>query len=80
IAASIIASRALQPLEGMIEGWRSVVQSYAAYKRVVASVEAYTREPSRMQMPRPNGRITADRLLYIPPGSKDPAVNGVSFD
>ena len=27
IAASIIASRALQPLEGMIEGWRGVVQA-----------------------------------------------------
>ena len=34
IAASIIAGRALQPLEGMIEGWRSVVQTRAAYGRV----------------------------------------------
>ena len=40
IAASIIAGRALQPLEGMIEGWRSVVQTRAAYARVRAAVEA----------------------------------------
>lgn len=80
IAASIIASRALQPLEGMIEGWRGVVQAHAAYKRVIASVESYTREPPRMQMPRPHGRLSADRLLYIPPGSKDPTINGVTFD
>ena len=32
IAASIIAGRALQPLEGMIEGWRSIVQARAAYR------------------------------------------------
>jgi ATP-binding cassette subfamily C protein len=80
IAASIIASRALQPLEGMIEGWRSVVQARAAYRRVIAAVESYTREPPRMQLPRPLGRLSADRLLYIPPGSKDPTINGVTFD
>jgi len=80
IAASIIASRALQPLEGMIEGWRSVVQARAAYKRVIASVDAYTREPPRMQLPRPTGRLSCERLLYIPPGSRDPTINGVSFE
>lgn len=80
IAASIIASRALQPLEGMIEGWRSVVQAHNAYRRVIASVESYTRDTPRMHMPRPKGRLVADRVLYIPPGSKDPTVNGVTFD
>ncbi|HWK32638.1 MAG TPA: type I secretion system permease/ATPase, partial [Hyphomicrobium sp.] len=80
IAASIIASRALQPLEGMIEGWRSVVQARAAYRRVIASVDAYTREPPRMRLPRPKGRLTADRLLFIPPGLKEPTLNGVTFD
>jgi ATP-binding cassette subfamily C protein len=80
IAASIIASRALQPLEGMIEGWRSVVQAHAAYKRVIGSVESFTRDAPRMTLPRPQGRLTADRLLYIPPGSKEPTLNGVAFD
>ena len=44
IAASIIAGRALQPLEGMIEGWRSVVQTHAAYGRVKAAVETLQRK------------------------------------
>jgi ATP-binding cassette subfamily C protein len=80
IAASIIASRALQPLEGMIEGWRGVVQAHAAYKRVIGSVDSFTREPPRLQLPRPRGRLTADRLLFIPPGGKEPTLNGVTFD
>lgn len=79
IAASIIASRALQPLEGMIEGWRSVVQTRAAYARVVAAIEAFQNEKERLRLPRPEGRIVADRLLYIPPGRKEPVLNGVSF-
>ena len=80
IAASIIAARGLQPLEGMIEGWRSIVQTRAAYARVVAAVEALQREKPRLLLPRPDGRLVADRLLYLPQGSKEPVLNGVSFE
>ncbi len=80
IAASIIAGRGLQPLEGMIEGWRNVVQTRAAYARVTAAVEKLKQEPPRLKLPRPEGRLSVDRLLYLPPGIKEPVLNGVSFD
>ena len=80
IAASIIAGRGLQPLEGMIEGWRSVVQTRAAYARVRAAVDALKAEPPRLKLPRPLGRLSVDRLLYLPMGSKEPVLNGVSFE
>ncbi len=80
IAASIIAGRALQPLEGMIEGWRSLVQTRAAYARVCASVESLKQERPHLLLPKPEGRLTVDRLLYLPPGSKEPVLNGVSFE
>lgn len=80
IAASIIAGRGLQPLEGMIEGWRSVVQTRAAYARVRASVDLLKNEPPRLKLPRPEGRLSVDRLLYLPQGSKEPVLNGISFE
>jgi len=80
IAASIIAGRALQPLEGMIEGWRSVVQTQAAYARVKSSVESLKQDTVRLRLPRPQGRMMVDRVLYLPPGSKEPVLNGVSFE
>ena len=80
IAASIIAGRALQPLEGMIEGWRSVVQTRAAYGRVRAAIEALQKEKPRLRLPKPEGRVTVDKLLYLPPGTKEPVLNGVSFE
>jgi ATP-binding cassette subfamily C protein len=80
IAASIIAARALQPLEGMIEGWRSIVQTRVSYARVIAAVEAVQREKPRLRLPRPEGRLVADRLLFLPPGSKEPVLNGVSLE
>jgi ATP-binding cassette subfamily C protein len=80
IAASIIAGRALQPLEGMIEGWRSVLQAWVAYGRMCAAVEALRREPPRLRLPKPKGHLVADKLLYLPPGSKEPVLNGVTFE
>ena len=40
IAASIVASRALAPIEGTIEGWRNFVQARSAYARIAACCRA----------------------------------------
>jgi ATP-binding cassette, subfamily C, bacterial len=80
IAASIIAGRALQPLEGMIEGWRSLIQARAAYARVRTFLEALQKDKPRLRLPKPKGRISVERLLYIPTGTKEPVLNGVSFE
>ena len=79
IAASIIAGRALQPFEMMIEGWRNVTQTRAAYARVRATVESLKQERERLLLPKPEGRLTVDRLLYLSPGSREAILNGISF-
>jgi ATP-binding cassette subfamily C protein len=80
IAASIIAGRALQPLEGMIEGWRSLMHTRAAYERVRTSLAALQSEQPRLRLPRPEGRVSVDKVLYVPPGTKEPVLNGVAFE
>ena len=80
VAASIIAGRALQPLEVMIEGWRNLAQARTAYARVRASVESLSQDRAHLLLPKPEGRIAVDRLLYLPPGSKEPVLNGVTFE
>jgi ATP-binding cassette subfamily C protein len=80
IAASIIAGRALQPFEIMIEGWRNLVQTRAAYAHVKAAVENLRQEQPHLLLPRPEGRLTVERLLYLPPGTKEPVLNGVNFE
>src|SRR5690606_32703665 len=64
IAASIIAGRALQPLEGMIEGWRSVLQARASYAKVRSTLEALQKEKSKLRLPRPAGKLNVERVLY----------------
>lgn len=80
IAASIIAGRALQPLEGMIDGWKGVVQARQSYGRIIAALESTKLDQTRLLLPKLRGQLSVDRLLYIPPGSKEPVINGVSFD
>jgi ATP-binding cassette, subfamily C, bacterial len=80
IAASIIAGRALQPFEVMIEGWRNLIQTRSAYSRVCTAVDSLKHEQAHLLLPKPTGHVSVDRLLYLPPGSKEAVLNGVSFE
>ncbi|HEY7232039.1 MAG TPA: type I secretion system permease/ATPase [Pseudolabrys sp.] len=80
IAASIIGSRALSPVEGTIEGWRSFIQARAAYARIKTLLENSPLNWERLRLPRPEGRLTVERILYVPPPSKKVILNGVSFE
>jgi ATP-binding cassette subfamily C protein len=79
IAAAIIVGRALQPLEGLIEGWRSFVQARAAYKKARATIEAMQSDKPKLLLPKAQGRVAVERVLYLPPGSKEAVLNGVNF-
>ncbi|MDJ1157716.1 type I secretion system permease/ATPase [Chelatococcus sp. SYSU_G07232] len=79
IASSLIASRALAPAEGAIEGWRSFVQAKTSYDRIKTLLNSPVLEQERLILPKPEGRLTVERLLYIPPGTKRTVLNGVTF-
>lgn len=79
IAAAIIVGRALQPLEGLIEGWRSFVQACAAYRKARVTIEGMQSEKPKLLLPKAQGGVSVERVLYLPPGSKEAVLNGVNF-
>jgi len=79
IAASIIAGRALAPIEGAIEGWRSFVQARHAYKRVKSLIDPLKNEEVRLWLPEAKGELHVEKLLHVPKGSRDPVLNGVNM-
>jgi ATP-binding cassette, subfamily C, bacterial len=79
IAASIIAGRALGPIEGAIEGWNQVIQSRASYSRITALLQNSPLNFERLKLPRPEGRLDVERLLFVPQGTKRVVLNGVTF-
>jgi len=79
IAASIVSGRALAPVEAVIDGWRSFVQARSAYHHVRGLLLNSPLNLARLQLPRPEGRISVERILYVPNGSKKVILNGVTF-
>ncbi len=79
IAASIVASRALAPLEGTIEGWRNFVQARSAYARIKSLLLNSPLNLERLRLPRPAGYLNVERILYVPPPNKKVILNGISF-
>lgn len=79
IAASIIAGRALAPVEGAIEGWHAFLLTRSAYERIVRLLTTSRFQFERLRLPHPEGRLDVERLLYVPGGTKQVILNGISF-
>jgi PrtD family type I secretion system ABC transporter len=80
IAGSIILSRALQPVEQAISGWKQVSNARAARKRLQEFLNRPQRRPAGLSLPAPAGRLVVDNLVFRHPNSEKPILKGVSFD
>jgi PrtD family type I secretion system ABC transporter len=80
VAAALLTARALAPIDRAIGTWRGLVQSRAAYRRLKGLFALVAPRPAAMPLPRPQGRLSAERVVYIPPGSEGPILKGVTFD
>ncbi len=79
IAASIIAARALSPIEQSINSWKQMIAAQQAYHRLqVYFSHVASRQPG-ITLPPPEGSIGVTNLTYVPPGGHKPALSNVSF-
>lgn len=84
VAASIIAGRALAPLDQVISQWRNVLRARDAHKRLAAVFEALPEDQPLLSLPEPSGNLEVADLVKYPPSSSrrsdDKAIlDGVSF-
>lgn len=85
VAASIIAGRALAPIDQVIGQWRSVVRAYEADKRLLSTFDGIKQAPDKVALPDPTGAVSVQNVVKYPPNSeKDPdakpILNGISFE
>ncbi|WP_244504744.1 ATP-binding cassette domain-containing protein [Jannaschia faecimaris] len=66
-------------IEGSIEGWNSYLVSRSAFGRIKALLTSSKVQFERLNLPRPEGRLDVERLLYVPGGTKQVVLNGISF-
>ncbi|MBW4656768.1 MAG: type I secretion system permease/ATPase, partial [Kaiparowitsia implicata GSE-PSE-MK54-09C] len=79
IAGSIIAARALTPIEGTIEGWSGFSQFRASFGRIKGLLQSSPLNFERLLLPEPMGRLDVERILFVPPPNKKVLLNGISF-
>lgn len=80
IAASIITSRALAPIETSIAHWRGFVSARQSYRRLNnAFVSLAEQEGDPISLPPPSSQLTVEALSIAPPGARMPTVRGVEF-
>jgi len=78
-ASSILSSRALAPLEGVIANWRGFLSARQSWDRLKALFDAAPPATTTPWLPAPCAVIEVQGLTLGPPGSERHTVQGVSF-
>jgi ATP-binding cassette, subfamily C, bacterial exporter for protease/lipase len=79
IVGSILMGRALAPVDQLIGIWKGWANTRSAYRRLSELLTHHPARPSRMALPRPQGRLAAEAVTVIPPGATAPALRNLSF-
>jgi PrtD family type I secretion system ABC transporter len=80
IAASIIAGRALAPIEIVTSHWRQFASSGAALKRLLDFIRISRDQTPKTALPAPQGALSVEKLVCRPGASKNPVLKNVSFE
>jgi len=79
IAASIILTRALAPIDQSIAQWRNFLGARKAYNRLQAILNHSQTSKDQMALPEPKGAISVSQLFVSAPGSKTPLLKALEF-
>jgi ATP-binding cassette subfamily C exporter for protease/lipase len=79
IAASILLTRALSPVDLAIGTWRTLVSARGAYGRLNELLDRFPSRDQAIRLPVPEGRVQAENLVVAPPGSREAILKGLNF-
>lgn len=79
VAASIIMGRMLLPFDSLIEGWRQWVFARGTYHRLQELIGRSEARRPGMALQNPEGRLSVDRLTFVPHGSDRAVLRNISF-
>lgn len=79
VACTILLGRALAPVEQVVGSWRVLAEGRLAFARLSEVLGAAERQPQRMALPAPRGRLYAEGLVFRPPQGERMILAGVSL-
>ncbi|PZU06202.1 type I secretion system permease/ATPase [Sphingomonas sp.] len=78
-AASLLVSRALQPIELVNGAWKNLIQARAAYRSLVDLFAARGTIRQTTQLPDPAGALAVEGVRVMVPGSDRALLQGIRF-
>ncbi len=78
-ATSLVAARALTPIDNLVAGWKGLLQTLIGLRTVDRALAAVPILAARTQLPAPKGHISFEKVVYLPQGAPEPTIKGVSL-
>ena len=80
IAATILLGRALAPVEGVVAGWKALVDARSAYGRLNSLLRTSSQDQSVTTLPAPTGALALERVVFGFRDRQQMVIKGVSLD
>ena len=59
--------------------WKGFVATRSAYDRIMGLFGILPEEVEKMPLPPPEGNLSVENIVVVPPGSREPVLRGISF-
>ena len=79
IAGSILAGRALAPVDFAIANWRNFVAFRHSFRRLKDLLAHIPAAPGRLELPKPTSTLAVEGVSIVPPGDKRVVVQDIAF-
>ena len=78
IAAAVLMSRALAPIDQLLAQWQPVQQGIRAWQSLGELLEKIPLEKNRTELPRPAAKLHIEKIHLFPPGGSEPLLRNIS--
>lgn len=79
IAGSILAARALAPVDTAIANWRGFIAARQSWARLGHLLAAFPHRPALMPLPAPSSTLQVENVVAAPPGEQKIVLRDVAF-
>lgn len=79
IGGSLLLGRALAPIDTLVGSWKGFSVARAQYDRLNNMLAHIPEDQERMSLPAPKGELVVEHAIVVPPGTKTPVIQDISF-
>jgi ATP-binding cassette, subfamily C, bacterial len=78
-ATSLVAARALAPVDNLIAGWKGLLAAVIGLRKVDQVLAGAEAAKPRTALPRPAGHLVFEKVLLLPAGAAEATIRAISL-